>query len=119
MPVISPHLGCPNSQLKGLKNVLVGLLRRHVTHEVVDEFLHPFDVLRGVCLVLQANDVVGHLHLELPGRVMVLEPVSRLHRVLQVEALGRLLKILPCCQHCHDFRLWQRVLNTRSWLLAF
>lgn len=58
--------------------LLMLLLRGHVSHEVVDELLHLLDVLCGVRLVLQADDVVRHLHLQGAGRVVVLDVVAGL-----------------------------------------
>ena len=58
------------------------LLRSHVSHQVVDELLHLLDVLSGIRLELQADDVVGHLQNERAGIVVVFHHVAALQVII-------------------------------------
>ena len=69
--------------------------RSHVPHQIVYKFLTLLDILGGLSLVLETDHVVCHLEDERAGGVIVLGGVAHLHRVLEVESLGRLLKLLP------------------------
>ena len=89
------------------------LLAGHVSHQVVHELVHLLDVLGEVCLVLEAHHVVRHLDHEAAHAVVVLGAVPDLHRVLEVQPLRRLLKLLPTLNKRH--------LKTKSaiWKLNF
>ena len=56
-----------------------------MTHETIDKLFHFSDILSGIGLVLNANNVIGELHIQFSFGVIVIDDIAGLKSMMKIE----------------------------------
>ena len=64
--------------------MLVLLFAGHVSHQIVDKFVHLLDILCEISLVLETHHIVSHLDHQTARTVVILGAVANLDNQLHI-----------------------------------